>query len=298
MFSLEKKRWQWLAILFLSVVWGSSFILMKKGLNAFDYMQIGAMRIFFSFVILLPFAIKNLRLITKKNIGVLVTLGLVGNFIPALLFTFAQTEINSSLAGILNGIAPFFVLVIGVIFFGNRPSVWQYIGIFVGFFGAFWLMTNGSFGSLGHINRYALLIVLATAMYGVSSNLIKFRLQGLNGIQITALSFFFVGPLAGLMLGFTDLKTPMLSPDFWSSLVATLILALFGSVLTLFVYYSLIHRAGPVFASSATYIVPFFALLWGILDGETISSIHVYSLLIILLGVYLSSLRRRQPQKN
>jgi drug/metabolite transporter (DMT)-like permease len=293
MFSLEKKRWQWLAILFLSVVWGSSFILMKKGLNAFDYMQIGSMRIFFSFLILLPIAIKNLRLITKKNIGTLLTLGLIGNFIPALLFSFAQTEINSSLAGILNGIAPFFVLIIGVIFFGNRPSVWQYIGIFVGFLGAFWLMTDGNLGSLGHVNSYALLLVLATAMYGLSSNLIKFKLQNLNGIQITALSFFLVGPLAGLMLGFTDLKTPMLSPDFSSSLIAIITLAIFGSVLTLFIYYNLIQRAGPVFASSATYIVPFFALLWGILDGEIIRSIHFYSLLIILFGVYLSSLRRK-----
>ncbi|MDR0438152.1 MAG: EamA family transporter [Bacteroidales bacterium] len=293
MFSLEKKRWQWLAILFLSMVWGSSFILMKRGLGAFDYMQVGAMRIFFSFVIMLPIAIKNLRLINKKNIGYLITLGLIGNFIPAVLFTLAQSEITSSLAGILNAIAPFFVLAIGVIFFGNRPSVWQYIGISVGFFGAFWLMSDGNLGSLGSINRYVWLIVIATAMYGVSSNLIKYRLQNLNGIQITSLSFFFVGPLAGIMLGFTDLKTPMLSPDFYSSLIATLILALFGSVLSLFVYYNLIHRAGPVFASSATYVVPFFALLWGIWDGEAIYSIHIYCLLIILTGVYLSSLRRK-----
>ena len=293
MFSLEKKRWQWLAILFLSVVWGSSFILMKKGLNAFDYTQIGAMRIFLSFLILLPIAIKNLRLVTKKNLGILLILGLFGNFIPALLFALAQTEISSSLAGILNGLAPFFVLIIGVFFFGNRPSVWQYIGIFVGFFGAFWLITNGSLSFLGSINRYVWLIVLATAMYGASSNLIRFRLQELNGIQITSLSFFLVGPLAGLMLGFTDLKTPTLSPDFWPSLIAILTLATFGSVLTLFVYYSLIQRAGPVFAASATYIVPFFALLWGVLDGEPISSIHIYCLLIILLGVYLSSLGRK-----
>jgi drug/metabolite transporter (DMT)-like permease len=123
--------------------------------------------------------------------------------------------------------------------------------------------------------------------------LIKYRLPDLNGVQITALSFFFVGPLAGLMLGFTDLKTPTLSPDFWMSLIATLILAMFGSVITLFVYYNLIHRAGPVFASSATYVVPFFALLWGIFDGDIIEKAHIYCLLIILLGVYLSSLRRR-----
>ena len=293
MFSLEKKRWQWLALLFLSIVWGSSFILMKKGMDAFDYVQVAALRIFLSFLILLPFAIKSLRFVSKKNIGYLLTTGLIGNFIPAILFTFSQSEISSSLAGILNAIAPFFVLMIGVMFFGNRPSVWQYIGIFVGFFGVFWLISDGNLGSLGNINIYVVPIVVATVMYGLCSNIVKFKLQDLDGIQITSLSFFLVGPLAGLLLGFTDLKTPMLSPDFGISLLAILTLALFGSVLSLFVYYNLIHRAGPVFAASSTYVVPFFALLWGVMDGENIYAIHLYSLLIILLGVYLSSLRKK-----
>jgi drug/metabolite transporter (DMT)-like permease len=293
MFSLEKKRWQWLALLFLSIVWGSSFILMKRGMDAFDYVQVAALRIFFSFLILLPFAIKNLRFINKKNIGYLFITGLIGNFIPAILFTFSQSEISSSLAGILNAIAPFFVLMIGVLFFGNRPSIWQYIGIFVGFFGVFWLISDGNLGSLGSINIYVVPIVVATVMYGLGSNIVRFRLQDLDGIQITSLSFFMVGPLAGILFGFTDLRTPMLSPDLGISLIAILTLALFGSVLSLFVYYNLIHRAGPVFAASATYIVPFFAILWGIMDGENIYAIHFYSLLIILLGVYLSSLRKK-----
>jgi len=293
MFSLEKKRWQWLALLFLSIVWGSSFILMKRGMDAFDYVQVAALRIFFSFIILLPFAIKNLRFINKKNIGYLFVTGLIGNFIPAILFTFSQSEISSSLAGILNAIAPFFVLMIGVLFFGNRPSIWQYIGIFVGFFGVFWLISDGNLGSLGSINIYVVPIVIATVMYGLGSNIVRFRLQDLDGIQITSLSFFMVGPLAGILFGFTDLRTPMLSPDLGISLIAILTLALFGSVLSLFVYYNLIHRAGPVFAASATYIVPFFAILWGIMDGENIYAIHFYSLLIILLGVYLSSLRKK-----
>jgi len=291
--SLEKKRWQWLALLFLSMAWGSSFILMKKGMIAFDYVQVGALRVFLSFLILLPFAIKNLKFLSKKNIGYIIATGVFGNLIPSILFTFAKTEVTSSLAGILNSLAPFFVLVIGVAFFGNRPSVSQYIGIFIGFLGAFWLMTNGNITSIGNINIYVLMIVLATVMYGVNSNLVMYRLQNLTGVQIASLSFLFTGPFAGIILGFTDLKAPMLSPNFWPSLMAILVLATFGSVLSLFVYYNLIHRAGTVFASSATYVVPFFALIWGVLDGEMIYSLHIYCLLIILVGVYLSSLRRK-----
>ena len=293
MLSLEKKRYQWLAILFLALAWGSSFILMKRGLDAFNYIQVGALRIFIGFLILLPLAIKNIRLITKKNIGYLLALGFIGNFIPTLLFTLAKTEITSSLAGILNGITPFFVLAIGVIFFKNRPNIWQYIGIFVGFLGAFWLIIEGDLNSLGSVNNYVLLIVLATAMYGYSSNIIRYNLSNLTGVQITSLSFFLMGPTAGLVLGFTDLKTPTLSPLFWQSFSAIITLAVFCSVISLFVYYNLIHRAGTIFASSATYIVPFFAILWGTLDGEVISAIHFYSLLVILFGVYLSGLKRK-----
>ena len=271
---------------------------MKKGLDAFSYLQVGTTRIFVSYLILLPFAIKNLRFITKKNVGYLLLLGFVGNFIPSVFFTLAKTEITSSLAGILNGIAQFFVLTIGVIFFKNRPSIWQYIGIFVGFLGAFWLIVEGDFGSLGSVNKYVLLIVLATVMYGYSTNIIKYNLSGLTGVQITSLSFFLMGPVAGLILGFTDFKTPTMSPYFWQSLSAIVTLAVFCSVISLFVYYNLIHRAGPIFASSATYIVPFFAILWGTLDGETIHAIHFYSVLVILFGVYLSGLKRKQLWKN
>lgn len=292
MFSLDKKRWQWAALFLLAFVWGASFILMKRGLDAFTYAQIGAIRIFFSFLILLPISIKNLRLITRKNFWFLLASGLLGNLFPAFLFPLAETEVSSSLAGILNGLTPFFTLMVGVIAFKSKPNTLQYIGVFVGFIGAAILVTNGNFNSLGGINGFALLIVFATFMYGINANIIRNKLVGLNGIQITSLIFFLVGPFAGVVLMFTDLPTAVQSPKFWSSLLAVLTLATFGSVILLFIYNNLIHKAGAIFASSSTYIIPFFALMWGLLDNEQISTIHIYSLLTILVGVYLSSLRR------
>lgn len=292
MFSLDKKRWQWAALFLLAFVWGASFILMKRGLDAFTYAQIGAIRIFFSFLILLPISIKNLRLITRKNFGYLLASGLLGNLFPAFLFPLAQTQVPSSLAGILNGLTPFFTLIIGVLAFKNRPNTLQYIGVFVGFVGASILVSNGNFSSLSGINAYALIIVFATFMYGINANIIRNKLAGLTGIQITSLLFFLIGPFAGVVLMFTDLPTAVQSPKFWPSLLAVLTLAIFGSVILLFIYNNLIHKAGAIFASSSTYVIPFFALMWGLMDNEIISSIHIYSLIIILLGVYLSSLRR------
>lgn len=293
MFSLDKKRWQWAAMMFLAFIWGASFILMKRGLDALSYVQVGALRIFFSFFILLPISIKNFKKINRGNFGTLLACGLLGNFFPAFLFALSETEISSSLAGILNGLTPFFTLIVGVIGFKNKPSILQYTGIFVGFIGASILVTNGEFNSFGNINIYALFVVLATFMYGINSNLIRFRLAGLTGVEITSLVFFLIGPLAGIVLLFTDVNAAYQSIHFWPSIAATVVLATFGSVISLFVFNNLIHKTGAIFASSVTYIIPFFALMWGVLDGERISSIHIYSLLIILTGVYLSSLRRK-----
>lgn len=293
MFSLEKKRWQWMAMLFLAFVWGASFILMKKGLLAFTDTQVAAIRIFFAFLVLLPISIRSLRKVTRSNWLPLNLAGYLGNFFPAFLFTLAETKLSSSLAGILNSLTPFFTLIIGIALFGNRPRVLQYVGITVGMLGAVLLITNGNLNSFGDINSYAMLIVLATFFYGINSNIIKFRLHGLTGVEITSLVFFFVGPVAGVVLFCTDLSAAYQSQYFWPSLVATLTLSLFGSVITLFVFNGLVHKAGPIFASSVTYIIPIFALMWGILDGEILSLLQVISMVIIILGVYLSSLRRR-----
>jgi len=292
MFSLDKKRWQWAALFLLAFVWGGSFILMKRGLDAFSYFQIGAIRIFFSFLILLPISIKNLKYINKQNFGYLLASGFLGNFFPAFLFPLAQTQVPSSLAGILNGLTPFFTLIIGVLAFKSKPNTLQYIGVFVGFVGASILVSNGNFSSLAGINAYALIIVFATFMYGINANIIRNKLAGLNGIQITSLLFFLIGPFAGVVLMFTDFTLATQSDKFWTSLMAVLTLSVFASVILLFIYNNLIHKAGPIFASSATYIIPFFALMWGMMDNERVSTLHLISLLIILCGVYLASLRR------
>ncbi|QKG80352.1 DMT family transporter [Tenuifilum thalassicum] len=293
MFELSKKRWQWAAMMFMAFVWGASFILMKRGLDALTYIQVAALRIFISFILLLPLAIKNLKLVNRKNFLPLLGCGLIGNFFPAFLFTLSETQISSSLAGILNSLTPFFTVIAGVWLFKHKPNKFQITGVIIGFIGAALLITNGKFNSFGHINVYALFVVLATFFYGINSNLIRFKLVGLNGIQITSLIFFFIGPLAGIILPFTNFTAAFQSPYFWSSMLATFTLAAFGSVITLFVFNNLIHYTSAIFASSVTYIIPFFALVWGIIDGEHIGVIHITAMIIILIGVYLSSLKRK-----
>jgi len=292
MFSLDKKIWQWGAILLLAFVWGASFILIKKGLEAFSYMQVGALRVLLCAFVLLPVAIKNLKIVNKKNVGWLIISGLTGNFIPALLFSFSQTHLSSSLAGTLNSLTPFFVLIVGIVAFKNRPTILQYIGVLIGFVGVSLLITGGNFHSFGNLNVHALFIALATFLYGINANLVKFKFQELSGAQTTSLVFFFMAPPALITLLLTDFSAPFAGMMWLPSLSAIFILALFGSGLSLFLYYNLIHRCGAIFASSTTYIIPLFALMWGVFDGEKINITHLCSLAIILVGVYLSSFRR------
>lgn len=296
MFSLTKKRWQWAAMLLLAFIWGCSFILMKKGMVSFTDVQVAAIRIFFGFIVLLPFAIRSFKKLTPQNAKSLALSGLIGNLIPAFLFTYAETSISSSLAGILNSLSPFFTLMAGIVIFKNRPGFLQYLGIIIGFLGAVLLVSNGNFSSINDINFYSLIVVLATLLYGINSNLIRHKLVGLSGIEITALAFMFVGPIAGIVLFSTDLRPAINSPHFWSSLLAILALSLFGSVLSLFVYNSLIHHTSAIFATSVTYIIPVFALMWGILDGETLSPLQVISMIIILTGVYIVNSKLTKPK--
>ncbi len=260
---------------------------MKKGMVAFSDIQVAAIRIFSSFLILLPFAIRSFKKLTYQNAKFLAFSGLIGNLIPAFLFTYAETSLSSSLAGILNSLSPFFTLVVGVAIFKTRPRFLQYLGIFIGLIGAILLVSNGNFSSFQDINIYALLVVFATFLYGTNSNIIKSKLVGLSGVEITSLAFMFIGPFAGVVLFSTDLSPAYNSQFFWPSLTAVLALAIFGSVLSLFVYNTLIHHTSAIFATSVTYIMPIFALMWGILDGESLSLLQIISMIVILTGVYL-----------
>lgn len=293
-FDLSKKSWQWITLLSLALIWGSSFILMKKGLRSFDYLQVAAFRLFFSFVVLIPVIVKNLKKVNKANYIHLMISAYAGIFFPAFLFTKAQTQISSSLAGMINSLAPFFALMLGVLIYHNKPGRNQVIGILLGLIGAIGLISKGNiFESLSNINSYALYVVVATMGYGINANQVRFKLKDLTGVEITSLSFLFVGPPAGIYLLFSDFSMAMQTPDWMLNLFFVFVLALFGSVLSLFFFNSLIHYTSALFATSVTYIIPFFAILWGIADGEKISLVQLLGIGLTLIGVYLVNRRKK-----
>jgi drug/metabolite transporter (DMT)-like permease len=284
---LENKAWQWATLLFLSLIWGTSFILMKKGLDSYSHTQVAAFRIFFSFVFLLPITIKKIRVIRRDNVQSLIIVGLIGFAIPAFLFTKAQTRIDSSLAGMLNSLTPLFTLIVGLLAYRTRTRWMNVVGLFMGLLGATGLMWNGDLNILKGINVFALFIVAATICYGINVNEIKFKLMKLTSLEITSLAFLFTGPIAGIFLLFTDFTGASQTPDYLLNLAYIAILALFSSVIAVLIFNHLIKFTTPLFATSVTYIIPLFAIFWGIIDGESIRLMQLFWIAVILMGVYL-----------
>ena len=288
---LDKKIWQWIVLLVLSLIWGSSFILMKKGLETFTSNQVAAFRIFISYLAFLPIAVKHFNKIKKENIVSLLIVGFIGNAIPAMLFAKAQTRIDSSLAGMLNSLTPMFTLFVGLLFYKSRILLINIAGILLGLIGAIGLVNNGQ-NILAGYNSYAIFIVIATIFYGITVNEIKFKLTDISGISIAALSFFFIGPVAGMYLIFTDFSGAINSGLFLQGLGYISILAIFSSFLAVMLFNTLIKYTSAIFGASVTYIIPLIAIMWGVVDGEPFTINHLLWIAVILVGIYLVNKRK------
>ncbi|MBN2805122.1 MAG: DMT family transporter [Prolixibacteraceae bacterium] len=283
----EKRWFQYTILMVCATIWGSSFILMKIGLKSFDSNQAAAIRIFLAALVLLPYSIKNLKYLTRKDLPSLLVAGFIGSFFPAFLFTKAQTRIDSSMAGMLNSLTPVFTLLVGMVFLKIKFKWFQIVGLILGLGGALGLILSGNEIDKGSFNAYALLIVLATLFYAINVNQIKTRLSHLRGIQITSLSFLFIGPVALIYLLNTDLSMATQNQDWLWHFTALAILGIVGTALAMILMNSLIRYSSAIYASSVTYIIPVFAIFWGLLDGEKITLLHLFCMAIILLGVYL-----------
>ena len=301
-FDLDKPAIQWLLLLLLAFVWGSSFILMKRGLESFNNLQVASLRIVIAYLFLLPVAIKNIRKIKGKYWGYLIIAGLLGNGIPAFLFTTAQTEISSSLTGMLNSLVPLFTVLVGLIGFGLKLRIRRFAGVLLGLAGAIGLLSVQGF-DVGNGNQaYVLLVVLATICYATNINFIKTYLGPINSMDITAFGFFFLGPPTLIYLFMSDFSTILKTdPAAYQNLFYIALLSIFGTALAVILFNILIKKVSAIYASSVTYIIPVFALMWGFIDGEVIKGMHILWITIILSGIYIvnrENLKLSKKQKK
>lgn len=283
---MNPEKEKWVLLVLLSVIWGSSFILIKKSLEHFNPYEVGALRVLIAGIILLPFAIMNIRKFPKKHLKWLILAAVTGNFIPMFLFPIAETEVSSSIAGIINSMMPIFVIIVGALLWKFQTTKRQIIGVIISFSGACILAFSGGEGGEFKLIPI-LLLLLATLCYAVSTTTVKSRLSDIPAKILSAFVFSFVliipSMVALVLAGFFN--NLQVSPGLWEGLGFVSLLSVFGTGLAMMLNYRLLSVSTPLFASTVTLLMPVVAIIWGVLDGEKLTMMQGFGAVIILGGL-------------
>ena len=286
---------KWLYLISLSIIWGSSFILIKKALIGLSPTQLGSLRIIFSSIIIFAFAWHTLKIITKNEWKWIIISAFLGSFFPAFLFAFAETEIDSSIASVLNSLVPLNTVIIGAIVFKIASSKKQIIGVIIGFIGTYLLIEKGIELNPDQNYLYSGLVILCSFLYGFNVNIIKKYLNEVPPVAIAAGHFSVIFIPAIIIFLLSDFKSEQIyDADTIKSIGYVLVLSAFGTALAKVLFNKLVQMSTAVFASSVTYSLLIVSLFWGILDGELFSFNQFMATILIVLGVLLSSRNPRQ----
>lgn len=282
----------------MAMIWGTSFILMKKSLEVYDISEVAAGRLFFAFLFFLPFIFRSASQVKKVRYKYLIISGLTGFLLPAFLYAIAGTRLNSSLSGTLNSMSPLFTLLIGGFFFGMVIQTRQFLGILMGLFGSLLLVFSSATGELNFFDPYALLVILATLMYGININVISRYLSDLPAIVSTSWTFAFLGPACFIVLLTTGFFGKLVDMQYLTHTIFLIALGLGASAIASIMFNRVVQLSSPLFSASVTYIMPIIAMMWGLFDGEKIVLQQYLGMAVILFGVYLVNRSKEKPTKE
>lgn len=283
------KQLKWVYLVVLSLVWGSSFILIKKGLIGLTAFQLGSLRIIFAAIFLLLIGFKSLAKIPRHQWKYIVLTSMFGTFVPAYLFAIAQTQIDSSVSSILNSLTPLNTLILGTLAFGLQFRRNQIFGVLIGLIGSALLILNGAIHHPEQNYYYAILVLIASICYATNVNLIKKYLSDLTPVSITTGNFLVLLFPATIILFFSDFFEVVQLATVQQSVLFIMILGVVGTGIANILFFKLIQMSSPVFATSVTYLIPVVAFFWGLLDHEMLTPVQFIGAFIILIGVYLSA---------
>ena len=286
---MESKQLKWVYLMVLALVWGSSFILIKKGLIGLTALQLGSLRIIFAAVFLVLIGFKSLSKIPAHKWKYIALTSLFGTFMPAYLFAIAQTEIDSSVSSILNSLTPLNTLILGALVFGLQFKRNQIFGILIGLIGSALLILNGAIHHPEQNYYYAILVLIASICYAVNVNLIKKYLHDLSPLSITTGNFMVLFFPAFIILFFSGFFEVVHDVKVQESVLFIVVLGVVGTGIANILFFKLIQMSSPVFATSVTYLIPVVAFFWGLLDNEMLTPVQFFGAFIILIGVYLSA---------
>ncbi|HLV41704.1 MAG TPA: DMT family transporter [Brumimicrobium sp.] len=294
-------------LIILAIVWGSSFILMKRGMfdrdtgaDVFNSNQVGAMRMLFASIVLLPIGLRSLKIISSFKIGIsLAIVSLAGSFIPAFLFTYAETGISSGYAGMLNSTTPILTVIIGTLLFRQKLIRTQIIGVLIGTFGIITLVNGVTLVDTSGNFKHVFAVIFATLCYALSTNTIRYNLSHLPPLRVTSVAFVFAFLPAVILFFYFDTPSTIIHNEYaGKAIVYILILAILGTALSVILFNYLINKTSALYASSVTYIIPIVAVFMGFIDGEAISPVQVFAMLIILTGIFIANRVNRVKNIN
>lgn len=286
---MKSQTLKWVILIALALIWGSSFILIKKGLIGLDPFQLGSLRIIFCAVFLLIVGFKSLASIAQHQWKFIAVTSLFGTFIPAYLFAIAETKVSSSICSILNSLTPLNTLILGALVFGLTFRRNQFIGIIIGLIGTAVLIFSGNNQEGSENYYYSVLVLIATVCYATNVNLIKKYLSDVKPLSITTGNFVVMLIPAIVILFCTDFTTKMDLAQTHTAMFYVMILGIVGTGVANVIFYKLIQISSPIFASSVTYLIPIVACFWGLFDNELLTSLQLIGAFIILVGVYLAN---------
>ena len=286
MFSKNSK---WFLLIVLSLIWGSSFILIKRGLVGLNAFQVGSLRILFTAFFLLLIGFNSLAKIPRIQWKYIAMTAFFGTFLPVYLFAYAQTQIHSSVSAILNSLTPMNTLLIGISFFGLTFKRGQIIGVMIGLIGSILLVYNGAINNPNQNYFYAIFIIIASLCYATNVNLIKKYLSDLSPMSISVGNFAMMIIPALIVLGFSGFGDVVHLEKTQNAMIYIAVLGIIGTGIANLIFFRLIQISSPVFATSVTYLIPVVAFSWGLLDNEMLTPVQFLGAFIILAGVYMAS---------
>jgi drug/metabolite transporter (DMT)-like permease len=261
---------------------------MKRGLEAFAPGQVAAIRMSVAFICLFPFVIGSIRKIPHDKWKYIIAAGVLGNGIPSVLFTTAETKLSSSIAGVLNSLTPVFTLIVGAIFFKFRTTTTKTIGIVLGFVGAVIIMMFNPDGGFESNYYYGLFIIIACITYAVDTFILNNYLSELNAIDVAGFALFVVGIFSIGYLFTTDFTQRLASnPVAWKSLACASLLGAMGTATAQALFNKMLKISSPLFSASVTYCIPIVAVIWGLVDHERLGVMHIVGFATVFAGVYL-----------
>ena len=276
----------------LSFMWSLSFIFYRIGVPEFGSLAFASLRVVLAGLTMLVFVLvsKKNRQGIRENWKVLTLVGMFSAAIPFILFAFSARSVNAGVLAVLNASVPMMSGFIASVFFKDRLSKKQILGLVIGVIGVVILMSENLFGEQGAASGSGLLpmayALLACVGYAAGANITRNYLEKVSPVAITAGSLIIASVI---MLPVAIYEFPYGKSISLTAWVAVICIGVFSTAIALIFMNQLIKSIGPVRATSITLVIPIFAIIFGyLLLGEALDTPAIIGSMVILFGTYLS----------